>query len=180
MPDPTTSAACLSFLTVMDLNPHGLLGGFLVLNLAGRPLEFHCTVPMKPSRAQQILYGPTLEPFLYGEQIGAALVRKATRIPLVVLIDQPAALAVREHIDLPTAIVAASALTDSNSPPARTSELLIGDRRLFISNRFASDRELIAQRLTAIDELFDLSEPFGRIREAIEEAYRSSAQPLAA
>ena len=104
MPDPAIPEVSLGFLTVMDLNPHGLLGGYLLLNLAGRPLEFHCTAPVKPNRAQQILYGPTLEPFLYGEQIGAALVRKATRSPLVLLVDQPAALAVREHIDLPTAL----------------------------------------------------------------------------
>ena len=66
--------AALGFLTVLDHPQHGLMGGYLVLNAAGRPLEFHCTAPVKPNRAQQILYGPTLEPFLYGEQIGQALI----------------------------------------------------------------------------------------------------------
>ena len=42
----------------------------MLLNLAGRPLEFHCTAPVKPNRVQQILYGPSLQPYLYGEQIG--------------------------------------------------------------------------------------------------------------
>ena len=46
----------------------------VLLNAAGRPLEFHCTAPIKPNRAQEILYGPTLESFLYGEQIGQTLI----------------------------------------------------------------------------------------------------------
>ena len=52
----------------------GLFGGYLVLNLLGRPLEFHCTAPVRPNRAQEILYGPTLDPYLCGERIGQTLV----------------------------------------------------------------------------------------------------------
>src|SRR5688500_11494160 len=58
----------LGFLTVVEHDQFGLVGGYLILNSSGRPLEFHCTAPVKPSRAQQILYGPTLTPYLYGEQ----------------------------------------------------------------------------------------------------------------
>ena len=66
------SQPALGFLTVLEHSQHGLMGGYLVLNISGRPLEFHCTAPIKPNRAQQILYGPTLEPYLFGEQIGQA------------------------------------------------------------------------------------------------------------
>ena len=61
---PPKSAACLGFLTVVEHAELGLLGGYLLLNAAGRPLEFHCTAPVKPNRAQEILYGPTLRPYL--------------------------------------------------------------------------------------------------------------------
>ena len=71
------SMTALGFLTVIEDAPSGLFGGFLVLDLAGRPLEFHCTAPVKANRAQQILYGPTLESFLYGDHIGASLLEKA-------------------------------------------------------------------------------------------------------
>ncbi|MGW8256618.1 MAG: hypothetical protein ACWGMZ_03940, partial [Thermoguttaceae bacterium] len=57
----------LGFLTIIQHEQHGLFGGYLLLNTSGRPLEFHCTAPIKPNRAQEILYGPTLESFLYGE-----------------------------------------------------------------------------------------------------------------
>ena len=115
MSDSIASATAIGFLTAIQREPHGLFGGYLLLNTAGRPLEFHCTVPLKPNRAQQILYGPTLEPFLFGEQIGATLVNKSALEPLVVLVDVPAMLAVREHIDLPTALVMAPAFRVSRN-----------------------------------------------------------------
>src|SRR6266404_1210747 len=55
------SEAAVGFLTVVSSEPHGLVGGYLVLNALGRPLEFHCTAPVKPNRAQEILYGATLQ-----------------------------------------------------------------------------------------------------------------------
>ena len=82
----------LGFLTVVEHPQHGLFGGYLLLNLAGRPLEFHCTAPIKPNRAQEILYGPTLESYLYGEQIGCTLLGQAKIEPLAVFTDRPPAL----------------------------------------------------------------------------------------
>src|SRR5512137_623050 len=81
------SLATIGFLTICERPELGIVGGYLVLNTAGRPLEFHCTVPVRPSRAQEILYGPTLKPFLYGEQIGRALIAKAVSQPLFVCTD---------------------------------------------------------------------------------------------
>ena len=71
--DAQSKRLALGFLTVVEHPQYGLFGGYLMLNTAGRPLEFHCTAPIKPNRAQEILYGPTLEAFLYGEQIGQTL-----------------------------------------------------------------------------------------------------------
>jgi hypothetical protein len=88
----------LGFLTVVEHPDYGLFGGYLILNTAGRPLEFHCTAPIKPNRAQQILYGPTLESFLYGEQIGQTLIGNGSKPPLVVCTDREPALAAREYV----------------------------------------------------------------------------------
>ena len=78
------SQPALGFLTVLEHEQHGLVGGYLILNLAGRPLEFHCTAPVKPNRTQEILYGLTLKPYLYGEQIGQTLLSKSKLSPVVV------------------------------------------------------------------------------------------------
>ena len=64
------SLPAIGFLTVCEQPEQGYFGGLLVLNTNGRPLEFHCTAPVKTNRAQEILYGPTLRQYLFGEQLG--------------------------------------------------------------------------------------------------------------
>src|SRR6185437_14451874 len=100
--------SALGFLTVVPNEQHGLFGGLLVLDSGGRPLEFHCTAPVKTNRAQEILFGATLEPYLYGEQIGQTLVAAARQKPVVICTDLAAMLAVREHIDMPVTWVQAA------------------------------------------------------------------------
>jgi hypothetical protein len=171
----------IGFLTVIDHAQLGLMGGYLVLNLLGRPLEFHCTTPLKPNRAQQILYGATLEPYLYGEQIGQTLVSKASIEPLAVCTDAPAALALREHVAMPVVLVcgqsAASTATVRLDPPHSGSgralnRFRLGVNEVAVEARRREDQSRVTAVLSSAIETFDLSEPFGRIRDAIEEAQR--------
>jgi hypothetical protein len=186
--DPNSKPA-LGFLTVIEDPQQGLFGGYLILNMAGRPLEFHCTAPIQPNRAQQILYGPTLQPYLFGEQIGQTLFTKAKTQPLVLLADREPVLVVRDHIDVPVALVlpseeASVASVDSNPPDKLwrvdsahagglpLTAFRLGRNRLAVPDRLPADRQLVAERLGELAESFDLAEPFARIREAIEEARR--------
>ncbi len=106
------STSAVGFLTAVEDEAGTVFGGFLILNAFGRPLEFHCTAPVTPTRAQQILYGPTLKPFLYGEYLGGALLAKAQMRPALVCTDQPATLAAQHVTDLPVVLVAASTLQE--------------------------------------------------------------------
>jgi hypothetical protein len=194
----TKSVIALGFLTVVDDPQHGLFGGYLLLNRCGRPLEFHCTAPIKPNRAQQILYGPTLEPFLYGEQIGQTLIRKAHHEAILVCTDLEPALAVREHVSMPVVLVmpsvdsataggVASSASSAADAPARTWQRLDGAHRtpsglihfrlgqndVALPESAQADRAAITQRLTDVAPSWDLAEPFCRIREAIEEAQKA-------
>jgi len=189
----------LGFLTVVDHPQYGLFGGYLLLSTAGRPLEFHCTAPIKPNRAQQILYGPTLESFLYGEQIGRTLLEKASVEASLVCTDREAVLAVRDHVSLPVALVLAA----DGRPPEPGGEHLhlypdrpehrsagvvggglttfqVGRNRLAVPEQSDGDRRQIVERLACLHESFDLAEPFSRIRAAIEEAQQSVRSPAVA
>jgi hypothetical protein len=189
--EPKTPMA-LGFLTVVEHESHGFFGGYLVLNTNGRPLEFHCTAPIKPNRAQEILYGPTLQSYLYGEQIGQTLVAKSQVKPLVICTDQASALAVREFVSAPVALVVSAISPEGNdSPPsnataaartfrvdrAHSQPLLasfeLGRNRLAISPGHDEDRGELESRLSSLADHFDLAEPFDRIRGAIEEAQRT-------
>lgn len=194
------SKPSVGFLTVVEHPQYGLFGGYLILNMAGRPLEFHCTAPIKPNRAQEILYGPTLESFLYGEQIGQTLIGQSTNSPLLVCTDREPALAAREYVPTPLVLVlppeaqaqepsavqvaapsvektaAASGkffrLDAAHNGP-RLATFQLGRNRLALPEHADEDRRLIAERLTDVADSFDLAEPFQRIRDAIVEAQQA-------
>jgi len=175
------TAPTIGFLTVVEHPPHGLFGGLLILNLAGRPLEFHCTTPVKANRAQEILYGPTLKPYLYGEQISGALLAKLKYPPELVCTDCAEALAMREEAPCPVVWVSMESDTsdktayriDASHSPVGNHHLRsfqLGSAQVSLQEKFADDETLIQSlwQDKVID--LDLCEPFTRIREAIEEA----------
>ena len=100
------SAINWGFLTATEYQQLGLIGGYLILNRMGRPLEFHCTTPIRANRAQEILYGTTLDAFLYGEQIAQTLINRAKVKPYAVLTDCQQVLTVQEFIDIPVCFIA--------------------------------------------------------------------------
>ena len=106
MPNETPSQeTTFGYLSVINSAEHGYFGGYLIVGPLGRPLEFHCTAPVRPSRAQQILYGPTLEPFLLGEQIAGAMLDAAKLKPRLILTDCEATLYVRSQISTPIVLL---------------------------------------------------------------------------
>lgn len=166
----------IGFLTVIEHADHGLFGGYLVLNVNGRPLEFHCTAPVKANRAQEILYGASLKPFLYGEQIGQTLFSKGKVEPLLVCTDSEPILAVRDFIAPPVTLVQTAAAACEVNIKLRT--FTIGKNRLAVSSERPVDEQKVIDAWQPHDGNLDLLEPFARIRDAIEEAQRS-ARPAA-
>jgi hypothetical protein len=160
----------IGFLTAVDSPSHGVFGGYLLVDLSGRPVEFHCTAPVKVSRAQQILYGSTLHGHLHGRQIGAALLAEGTLEPRLVLTDLESMLHVRSHTSLPVALV---------SRPAGVDLAGGDDRRFPVGNACVSavavddaTGVMLRKQLAELAAAVELHEPFERIRAAIEEAQR--------
>jgi hypothetical protein len=163
------------YITVVESGPHGVFGGYLLVDPQGRPLEFHCTAPVKVSRAQQILFGSTLQSHLHGQQIGGTLLAESTMTPEVVLTDLEAMLHVRSHTKLPVAFVRNA----SSSTPAITSGCTLGSSSFTIGTATVSPHTTdmvrendMRERLEELASAVDLCEPFERIRAAIDEAQR--------
>ena len=167
-----TSAEEMTFgyLSAVESPEHGFFGGYLVVTHLGRPLEFHCTAPVRPNRAQQILYGPTLQPYLLGEQIAGALLRQAKIPPRLVLTDQPATLCIRSQAGVPMVLIRAE---DGQCAiePAKPS-LTIGKYSVELPTGYESDTQSAMEGLTILAERVELMEPLERIHEAIREAQR--------
>lgn len=162
----------LGYLSALDTAEYGYFGGYLIVNRLGRPLEFHCTAPIRPSRAHEILYGPTLRSYLLGEQIGATLLREASLQPGLVITDHVELLALRSSVDCPIVMVRRG-LQDSTWTEVKHAHPTIftcGGFELRLGDDYTSDRALAEELITSIAPHIDLCEPFDRIREAIFEA----------
>jgi hypothetical protein len=159
------------FLTVRDAAGAGTFGGYLLVDLSGRPLEFHCTAPVRVTRAQEILYGATLARQLHGEQIGGPLLKATAVKPVVVLTDRDSLLHARSHSPSPVAVVrrGAESLVGRDS-----SDLVFGGFAVQLHGDDADRLEAVRPQLTALADSIELVEPFERIQAAIEEAQRHS------
>lgn len=164
-----TGATTFGYLSAVESADHGFFGGYLLVSPLGRPVEFHCTAPIRPSRAQEILYGPTLQPYLLGEQIAGALLAKAQTSPQIILTDQSSVLCHRAKVDVPIVYLVPEAL-DASGP--MSGDVLVSGHAFELAVGFEADREAAIALLTALASHVDLPEPFERIHEAICEAQR--------
>ena len=121
----TNKSPSIGFLSVVEHEDQNLYGGYLILNPSGRPLEFHCTAPVRANRAQEILYGATLKPYLYGEQIGRTLLGKASSKPLFLCTDELHALTVRQFIKTPTMLIVDRCLDGESTDSVPSTEYAV-------------------------------------------------------
>lgn len=168
----------IGFLTLLT-DPSGVLGGYLLTNSWGRPLEFRLSTAVQPNRVQQILYGPTLTEYLHAELIGKTLIEKTAAPPSLIVTDSVAALALRAKLNVPTVAVRPEGMELSAAdvlplPHPRSSALLL------YPARHAADRTHLEALLDRVDPAVDLAEPFARIREAVNEARRMGVTNRAA
>jgi hypothetical protein len=156
LPAPSSESAAattnLGFLTILRVGA-GFLGGYLVTNPWGRPLEFRLSSAVQPNRVQQILYGQSLEPYICADLIGKTLVDKTATLAQIILTDHPAALDLRLRVEVPVALVDLDASTNPLSP----------------HSHFPNDASALRHLNERLGK-FDFGEPFTRIREAIAEA----------
>jgi hypothetical protein len=172
----------LGFLTVFQDGP-GYLGGYLVTNTWGRPLEFRLSTAVQPNRIQHILYGSTLQEYLCADLIGKTLIDKCSTGVQILFTDSLTVLPIRSRLDIPVAaVIAQDDPAVTFVPEERIAR--INDKRttapLLFDARHVADSERIREMLENIDPSMDLGEPFARIREAMTEARKMGVTSRAA
>ena len=173
MSKDSSATKTVGFVSVHKHTELGYFGGLLVLNPLGRPLEFHCTLPMKPTRAQEILYGPTLDSFLCGEQIAFALVNKLKESPEILFTDVQAVLMLRHVCPVPVCCIEVDDSEPSNNHDLDRHDLVsfdIEETTAWLLSNYKSDQENLLKQWRSMGARIELNEPFGRIREALQEA----------
>jgi hypothetical protein len=157
----------LGFLTVLHEN-NGYLGGYLVTNVWGRPLEFRLSTAVQPNRVQQILYGDTLRPYICGDLIGKSLVEKTSLPVQCVLTDCEAALDLRRRVEVPVVWLTGEGDAGTRRHGDAATRLDQGTVRWHPSH--PEDKAAVGELFERLEGTLDLAEPFTRIREAIAEA----------
>ena len=162
----TLPTEVFGFLSVCEAGD-AKLGGYLLVDAMGRPVEFHCTEPVKPNRAQQILYGDCLDEFVCGERIGQALVTHGSLLPLCVVTDCLAAMSLQKIVDVPVGLLTQDAVTAPEfiETDWQTHRLRSCDE---------ADRDRLSEALEKLNARLDLSEPFERIHGAVEELRKAA------
>jgi hypothetical protein len=160
----SANAPCqnLGFLSVFP-ETGGYVGGYLVTNAWGRPLEFRLSSAVQPNKVQQILYGEALPRYLCGELIGKTLIDKTATPVGWVMVDNPLSLDLRRSLAVPVC------LWHNTATPGDSMPGLMVQSRVYCHGDYPEDVAWFRESLDALGA-FDLGEPFARIREAMTEA----------
>src|SRR5262245_38804575 len=171
----------LGFLTVFA-EPTGFLGGYLVTNSWGRPIEFRLSTAVQPNRVQQILYGHTLTEYLCADLIGRTLIERTSTPAHLVVTDSPNVLPVRSRIDIPVIATVANGPRPPALPdrPLATFHHVRSSLPLTLNSQWPDDEDRVRAVLDRVDAALDLAEPFARIREAMGEARKMGVTSRAA
>jgi len=172
--ETSKALAAFGFLTVLDSPEHGLFGGYLVLSPQGRPLEFRCSTPVVASRAQEILYGSTLRPYLLSDVIGQSLLAGSELPVEVVLTDQremlPLALVRPEHVLHVGPIDVPEGAPFGSYPPTSAPSVVVYGYCITMAQECQLDAARVERLLAPLKPHVSLGEPFERIRAALTEA----------
>jgi hypothetical protein len=173
--DPTSETLKIGHVVVILREGQGYIGGYLCTNGHGVPLEFLHTSesPIKTDRLQELLYGKSLMPELFGKRIASALLSEKQgeprTKPTVLLTEDEAILM---GFDLPEILViqVVRGAFDSTGANEQTS-CLINQPSCEVLLRWRQEDTLKIKDLITKLRSIDLLEPFDRIRAVLEELY---------
>lgn len=178
-------AVRLGFLAFKEFE-RGYRGGLLVTDSRGKPLEFRCTSPIRPTQVQRILYGRSLIPYIAVQLIGVPLTNSATEKPTLIVVSHDVFLELRESIHQPVLFVrrqgdAIRTGSRSEGLPEFEPVLLECEGARFdpivVESHRRHPEEALQSRhqLREIFDHLDLLEPFERVARALDEVERQKA-----
>ena len=164
------------------------MGGAMVTDAYGLPLEFRYTEPVRATKLQRILYGDVLEKYIHGDVIAGNLISRLDQKPELFLVSDPAVLDAVQASGRKAAQLSASRVpplkefgawqdiseteyflqvTDSGSPV-----------RVRLPGRGPDDalRAEVTRLLTEIGRTMDPTEPVARIEAAIKMLWSDETQ----
>ncbi|WP_217921551.1 hypothetical protein [Miltoncostaea oceani] len=163
------------FLVVRVEDDGTYVGGLMVTDASGLPVDFRYTDPITPTRLQRALYGGVLDRYLRTEVVLRTLIEALDAPPSLLVVDDPDLL--DEPIALcPVALVARSGVDPLGAAGARSAQgsgsFLLqaaeGGHPLRVTLPEGSpDEAAVAEALVALGRRMDPLEPAERVRDAL-------------
>lgn len=176
----------LGFMTAVEIGERNYVGGLLVTDRFGRPLEFQCTTPVKPNRTQELLYGPTLVPFILGDLLGKALLDRVSVKPSLIMTSRIEMLELRTKVTTPiiyneSSAESGSKSAQSNAPLSPGQEIRFGRQTFRMHEDFTDDRSAVERISQQLSDDANMHEPLQRVGEALQETMSTvTARPRVA
>jgi hypothetical protein len=155
----------LSYLICPQDAAGAFLGALMLTDARLRPLHFSFVSPIRPTKIQRVLYGPTLDEHLRVDVIGNRLIKDLPFVPDVLLVDRLELVAARRVANIPTAFLTKP--NDGAPEPGKLTALQ------YDTGPNVEDQEVVGQILASLEMTVDLVEPFNRMREALKEAIKT-------
>ncbi len=172
----------LAYLTVTTPVPNVYIGGVMVTDNRGLPVEFRYTDPIQPTRIQQILYGQVLSAYIKREVILETLLKSIESKFKCLLVED------ENLVNYPSQGYSIIRLSETKSGPLgevgqtekiSESEILLqtsqqgSPLRLHLSNQTTPEGELPTaepgyETLVAAGQHMDVYEPMKRVQKALE------------
>jgi hypothetical protein len=133
-----------------------------------RPLHFGFATPVRPNALQRILYGNTLDEFVKIDVIAHKLLENLPRIPDILFVESPELVRVRRITRF-----AVAALLNSHSDAGESPNL---SHVRFSVEESAEDNDQVASMVNSLSTSVNLTDPFGRVREALKEALKEASK----
>jgi hypothetical protein len=152
----------IGYLSVMNIDGKHL-GGVLVINDLGIPVEFKYSEPVTPTKLQEIIYGNSLEYYLHVEIIAKGLVQRLENKPEVILVQDPTLL-----FDKNTVMV--TLLPQPVSEKKEGNEAVFNFNNKSIRITFSENAKVddnVVQKILDYASKIDILEPFDRVEKAL-------------
>jgi hypothetical protein len=157
-------------------------GGILVTDGRGKPLEFRCTSPVRPTSLQKLLYGKTLIPHIAIELMALPLMKALRERPVGLFVRDFSVVELRRKIDLPVIQLrrqgeALGATGDTAEKPLVV-ESPSGRYQAVVATphwEFRADLDSVRDSLARTFATIDILEPFDRIMKALDEIEKQKA-----
>ena len=163
------------FLVVLADEGGAYVGGLMVTDPSGLPMDFRYTDPVTPTRLQRALYGGVLDRYLRAEVVLRTLFAALDEPPTLIVVDDPSLL--DEPIDLcPLALLGPSQAEPLGAVGTRSGE---GSRSFLLQASAAGhpvrvtlpaaagDEAMVVEAVVSLAARMDVLEPTERVRDAL-------------